>query len=161
MVNRLKRLARAILTIHLHSRERAAEAAEVASAIETCEQLLAGRVLHEVEDAGTPYPQWVWMNALAHGSQGDLEELTKQKGFAGDDPEVRKRRAMVRLLARELLDCARTPGVTVADLQRTVVIPIELHALSEHECPATLVRLVRCGLKEATQELRAKGGSTG
>ena len=151
MWNRWWQFARRILTV-IRARLGTYDS-DADSVIEASEKLLEGRVLPDLKP-GADHPHWVWINTLAHADEPDLEEIALSRDQDDDDAEVRVQRAVLRLLSRELLAGARRGNVTVRELQRTVVIPIELQALNSRKTPASLVRLVRAGLEGAIKDLQ-------
>lgn len=134
------------------NRVQSRQGVEAELAIEQCDRFLAGHMLDQIDAAGGEYPHWVWLNTLGHASEAELEQLARGMPAIDDTAEVRRARAMLRVLARDVLECARASTATVAELQRTVVIPIELRTLTAPVAPVTLVRLVRSGLAAAKKQ---------
>jgi len=66
----------------------------------------------------------------------------------GRHPEARAWEVNVSFLARSLLDRSRDLGLAVKELQRKILLPIELTAHAEPLGPSTLVRLVLTRLSD-------------
>lgn len=91
-----------------------------------CEAFLTGRYAERVVERGGTVPVWAWTNLLAHGRETDLRsEIAKTDGQNSD-----RWRAARAYLATELLDGARR-GRSLADVQRTVLVPLELELAAE------------------------------
>ena len=88
-----------------------------------CEAFLDGRYAELVEGAGAPVPPWAWMNRLAHGTE---DELRGEVDRLGDLHGWRQTSAYV---AAEMLDEVDAGHLTLAALQRDVLVPLELDVI--------------------------------
>ena len=94
--------------------------------VEECEAFLSGRLVDQMAER---IPVWTWTNLLAHGSEEDLRAAASIEP-SGD--EWRKARAS---LAANLLATASTYG-PLDEVQRRVLIPLELELASRPEVPS-------------------------
>jgi hypothetical protein len=114
-----------------------------------CEAFLAGRYLEYVKDRGHPIPAWAWTNPLAHAPEEHLRNMISTRedsiGPAGGWHHA------CCYLAGELLDLAERRG-SLAELQATALIPLELELISRREpaCrrPGTWVATVMAALPD-------------
>lgn len=95
--------------------------------IADCEAFLAGRYAEHLEARGRRVPAWAWVNLLAHGT-GDELAAARHLVQDGTDPRSQWRAARA-FLAREVLEAAVAAGTTLDDLQRRVLIPLELELM--------------------------------
>ncbi len=89
-----------------------------------CAMFLAGEYAGYLESEGRPVPAWAWVNRLAHGTEGDLRTLAggpKRDGSPG---------GMISRIASHVLDLLESDDVSLPDLQRRALIPLEM-ALGE------------------------------
>ena len=84
-----------------------------------CEEYLAGRYLNWLTSHGHGVPAWAWFNALAHGEPSEVAALA-QLDTDPNDPQ-----RLVSDIARVLLQCAQSDGVSIPALQRSVLLPLE------------------------------------
>jgi hypothetical protein len=88
---------------------------------EDCEAFLSGRYLQSVvRDHGWAEP-WVWLSTLAHGDRQAVEALAQDRTSAPDDGT-----AFGRYLAREVLAVLDHHQVSLENLQRRALVPVEL-----------------------------------
>jgi hypothetical protein len=97
---------------------------EAAGLVEECEAFLAGTYAELCESRGERVPVWAWMNLLAHGTEEQLRTNVVPHTSGSHWHQAR------RFLAGELLDASTSGRVSLADLQRDVLVPIELDVLS-------------------------------
>ena len=91
-----------------------------------CEAFLTGRFPEYLVDHGRLVPVWAQVNKLAHGSEDDIEA-----DAAGHDSPVTASggtqwQAAMSFLAQELISEATRRRVSVAELQRSILVPLEL-----------------------------------
>ncbi len=93
-----------------------------------CESLLAGRYADYLGSHGRRAPPWAWVNALAHCSVPELIALAGDDGESGadDPPGANPWRRALAFLAEDVLAQVESSGVTLDQLQRTRLIPLEL-----------------------------------
>ncbi len=119
-----------------HSRRHSMAARADELALE-CEALLGGRIVDLLRAEGRPAPAWAWVNALAHGTREELatwaaEDPTPEPGGVS---EATAWRMLMSFLADDLLTRADSGPATLADLQRSRLIPLELDLLRGLERP--------------------------
>jgi hypothetical protein len=111
------------------------------------ECFLAGDYVRFLEQHDRPVPGWAWLNVLAHGTDEQITELASRplKPQPGVEPPGSLGDA-VAYLAGVILAAARTRAHTLAYLQRSALIPLELTLASDPErqslTPADLVAAV-------------------
>lgn len=93
---------------------------DLAEVSDEAEAYVRGRYRQLLERRSEPLPAWAWLNALAHGDVADVERLASQ-AVGGDGPE-----AFVAGLARDLLEQMAARGVSLEELQRGRLVPLEL-----------------------------------
>ena len=93
-----------------------------------CEALLAGRYSDYLCSHGRPAPAWSWVNALAHRSASELTSLTCGSGRRGVDvtPDAQQWRQALAFLAEDVLHQVERGDVTLVQLQRSRLVPLEL-----------------------------------
>jgi hypothetical protein len=110
---------------------------EAAELVEDCEAFLDGLYAELCESRGAPVPVWAWMNLLAHGTEEQLRTCVIPHPSGSAWHQAR------RFLACELLDATTGGRTSLAELQRDVLVPIELDVLScpgaDHWQPGQLV----------------------
>jgi hypothetical protein len=95
-----------------------------------CEAFLNGSLAEYWDDKGADVPVWAWMNLLAHGTARQIGEcvLRPYRPRRGS----RSWRVARSYLAYEVLDLTDLE-FTLAELQRTVLIPLELEMAERDE----------------------------
>jgi hypothetical protein len=127
--------------------------------VRECGAFLVGSLALESSKTGQSPRHWEWLNLLAHGSE---EQVT---ALANDDLATEPRTvqdtkwfAALSFLAAQMLDVIAAGGATLAEVQRSVLVPLELELASNHSnellVPAALVRRVLDRL--TTRELRQR-----
>ena len=93
-----------------------------------CESLLAGRYADYLCSHGRWAPPWTWVNALAHRSTSELTALAGGEGRprTDDTPGTDRWRQAVAFLAEDVLSQMQRSGISLDQLQRTRLIPLEL-----------------------------------
>jgi hypothetical protein len=87
---------------------------------EECEAWLAGTWAEFLADHGEAVPPWAWVNKLAHAPERVVRSMTRPPAVNHD--EWSRLRGCV---AEYLLKEAVAKGASVAELQRSVLLPIE------------------------------------
>ena len=95
-----------------------------------CEAFLLGRYAELLEARSEPVPVWAWTNVLAHGTGEDVERAAA--GGRVGWSSTRRWRVARTSAAGELLDRVGS-GMSLADMQREVLVPLELELVG---CPA-------------------------
>jgi len=115
-----------------------------------CEAFLAGRLARYLGAAGQPVPPVGWLNQVAHGTPAELSALARTSSM-GTPPPSRWART-VGYLARSLLERSRETCRTIEELQRELLVPLELELIAMPECadldPADIVRITLARLYE-------------
>lgn len=93
-----------------------------------CESLLAGRYADYLCTHGRWAPPWTWVNALAHRSVLEFNALAGGGGrsVVNDPVGANQWRRALAFLAEDVLAQVELSGVTLDQLQRTRLIPLEL-----------------------------------
>lgn len=102
-------------------RRRRADAKQL---VKECEAFVNGEFAETCQADGGHVPRWAWINLLAHGTADDLRREARTP-VAGD--EWHRTRSVVAAAVIARVDAG---GVSLAELQRTVLVPLELHAIS-------------------------------
>ncbi|MEM9608353.1 MAG: hypothetical protein AAGA99_13085 [Actinomycetota bacterium] len=139
------------------SRRRDAEAALVAE----LEAFLAGRYaeLNLAQTGRTP--TWVWVNLLAHGTGSQLGRVRARRSPAD---HLRVWRHARSYLAAELLGLVDLGEFELRQLQRDVLVPLELQAIRQPRrwrAPRDMVRDVVHALELAQQQRRRERRNPG
>ncbi|MGH9074194.1 MAG: hypothetical protein ACRDZQ_08750 [Acidimicrobiales bacterium] len=116
-----------------------------------CEAFLAGRYAEYLEGQGVGVPMWARLNRLCHLDEAGVLALAE-----GRAPRRRREdpvwTAALAYLAEEVLTTAARWGTTVAEVQRSVLVPLELGLARGNQRasarPAALVRTVAQALGE-------------
>lgn len=106
-----------------------------AALVEECQAFLAGSYADHLDEKGLPIPTWAWTNLLAHGSELDLHRQEGPPNSQGS-PACFQWRAARSYLAREILDHTKECTVDLTELQRKVLIPLELELARSSETSA-------------------------
>lgn len=114
---------------------------------EECAAFLVGRYGSYLESQHRRVPMWARLNPLCHRDEPGLAALARSPNRDGDGWG-----AATAYLAEEVLCAAARHGTTVADIQRSALIPLELQLASKAERvvarPSVLVRAVEQVLRE-------------
>jgi len=115
-----------------------------------CAAFLSGHSAQWLAEENRPVPVWAWLNVLAHGGHDDITALA-----SGEPPSAHSRSASVwhqalAFLAQELISQATRRGCSLADLQRSTLVPLELELAGRQTSgagePAQLVARVLSAL---------------
>ena len=112
-----------------------------------CELVLSGRYAPLLLAEGGIVPAWAWVGVLAHASEDDLQAWASAVA-ADEDDELSGTAEWVEavaFLAREIRAHIRSTSVTLDQLQRTKLVPLELalmRGLGSPMGPGQLVGLV-------------------
>jgi hypothetical protein len=114
------------------------------------EQFLNGSLLDVAFASGDEVPAWIWLSAIAHG---DAPLLARTKSWLSDHegvrPELNGWGRVVQHLTARLLETSEAMGCPTSDLQRSLLIPLELAVTITPVGPATMCRLVNAMLVDA------------
>jgi hypothetical protein len=110
---------------------------EVESVIgDECDAFLRGAYLDTLHRGGHRAPVWTWLNEAAHG---EAEQLRTTASFASlDDGDVELR---TRITVAIAVTCAMHDR-TLVDLQRELLVPLELALAGTDLTPRRLIELV-------------------
>jgi hypothetical protein len=124
------------------------------SIADEAEQFLAGGYLDIAFVNERDVPAWIWMSTLAHADGATLERaehwLDHQREMR---PELELWGRMLQLLARRVHESYVAIGCSLEDLQREVLVPLELAVSAASIGPATLYRIVDSMLAEVTNRI--------
>jgi hypothetical protein len=98
-----------------------------------CEAFLDGTLAEYWDDKGMDVPVWAWMNMLAHGSARRIGECVLRP--SRPRPASRSWRVARSYLAYEVLDLTDLE-FTLAELQSTVLVPLELEMAARADVAA-------------------------
>ena len=124
--------------------------AESSRLVEQCSAFLSGSLARERALHGEAPHAWEWVNLLAHGSEEQLRDLAgRSGGGAGDfgDPEWHM---AVGFLAATVLDQTEHGNLSLASLQRSALVPLELEMARSPdfgEKPEVAVRAVLAAIR--------------
>lgn len=107
------------------------------------EHFLRGHYLEVAYGTAHEIPAWVWLSTLAHGDAATLlaaEEWLSTSTARRSEYDTWGR--VLQLLARQVRVMTETTPCTLAEIQRDVLVPLELAILASPVGPATLYRLV-------------------
>lgn len=90
------------------------------------EAFLSGRLVQTWHDQWLMVPAWGWLTVLAHGGPDEVAALSDTATYWS--PSERSWSLALSFLAGEILARAPTPEA-LRDLQRTVLVPLELEML--------------------------------
>lgn len=93
--------------------------------IRECEAFMSGRLAEEMELAGQPVPSWAWLNMLAHGTHRQLRGIANG-AMIGQFVDADAWERGMSFLAREVLAVVDQHRCCIDDLQRQVLVPLEL-----------------------------------
>jgi hypothetical protein len=97
--------------------------------VRECEDFLAGQSALALRESGTPVPPWAWLNMLAHATRQELVRVAVHGLEDENVPEAWER--AVAMIAREVLALADERACATGDVQRDVLVPIELEMTHE------------------------------
>jgi hypothetical protein len=106
-------------------------------------QFLDGQLLDIAFESGGEVPAWVWLSTIAHGDARILEHAENWlSDHHGVRPELNGWGRVLQHLTRRLLDTSEAIGCPTSDLQRSLLVPLELAVTMTPVGPATMCRLV-------------------
>lgn len=118
--------------------------------VDETQQFLDGRLLDTAFASGGDVPAWIWLSAIAHGDAPILEHAqTWLSDHQGARPEMNGWGRVLQHLTERLLETSKAIGCPPRDLQRTLLVPLELAVTMTPIGPATMCRLVNAMLVDA------------
>jgi hypothetical protein len=118
------------------------------------EQFLNGTLLDVAFASGDDVPAWIWLSAIAHG---DAPLLARTKHWLSDHkgvrPELNGWGRVLQHLTTRLLETSEAMGCPTSDLQRSLLVPLELAVTITPVGPATMCRLVNAMLVDARRRI--------
>ena len=134
------------------NRDPDAEGAELLVA--EVEQFLEGHYLDVLFDSRREVPAWAWLSLLTHGDEETLRELeTWNARHGASRPELETWVRVLQLLARRLLAMSETIPYSVVEIQRELLVPLEIAIMTSPIGPATMYRVVISMLEHARARL--------
>lgn len=116
--------------------------------IET-QSYLDGNYLEIAFNENRDVPAWAWLSVLAHG---DEKSLARAATWLSDHPGVRPEfdtwGRVLEHVAHQVLDTAVAVGCSLGEIQRDLLIPLELTIINTPVGPTTLYRLISAILAE-------------
>lgn len=131
-------------------------------AVEAAAAYLNGTYARRLQGEHRAIPPWAWLNVLAHGTPAQVHEVAA--GFSKDLPrghKARQWRLAVRFLAMEVIQLSQLGDLSIPDLQRLDLVPLEerLMAGREQPAPSTPSRLVGCALSVLSRRASSDRGT--
>ena len=122
------------------------------------EAYLEGRIVEHLTAAGRLVPTWAVLNKLAHGSPGEILDLTQTDNHPDNAPDAGEPvwRNAQRSLAAGLLTRGTTPD-EITQIQQTVLVPLELRLIERSEVETVTLRQA---IRAASEALN-NGGLSG
>jgi hypothetical protein len=121
------------------------------------ERFLSGRYLDDAYEANREVPGWVWLSTLAHG---DAETLEAAEHWLAVERPVRSEYdtwgRVLQLLAREIRSMTETTTCTLSDIQRELLVPLELAIIASPVGPATMYRVVMSMIDHVRNRVESK-----
>jgi hypothetical protein len=118
------------------------------------QQFLNGHLLDVAFESGGDVPAWVWLSTLAHGDAPILERAQSWlSDHQGMRPELNGWGRVLQHLTRRLLETSEAIGCPPSDLQRSLLVPLELAVTMTPVGPATMCRLVNVMLIDAKTQI--------
>jgi hypothetical protein len=113
------------------------------SLVDETERFLRGCYLEDALADGQDLPSWAWLATLAHADATDLEAASAWATTEdGAHPEYDAWRRVLQRLSSQVLSLARSTGLGLGEVQRDVLVPLELALMTTPVGPATLYRVV-------------------
>ncbi len=109
--------------------------------VKECEAFLSGHLPERWTRAHRPVPDWAWLSIIAHGSEAQLAFLEEDEVDGLVSMEQAWRYAL-KLVAGAVLAAAEMSGRTLEDIQREVLVPLELQLSTRSFVPDELVSFV-------------------
>jgi hypothetical protein len=118
-------------------------------------RFLSGRCLDSAFCTAEDIPAWAWLSVVAHGDSATLERSARwMDEHRGARPELDNWGRVLQYTSCRLLQTADTLGCSVIELQRQLLVPLELAVCLTPVGPATMYRLVNALLTD----VRSKAG---
>lgn len=118
---------------------------------------LSGHIVEYLRAQDRPVPAWAWLNLLAHGTE---QEILAEHRMVGAHAEATPWRDARSYLAGEVLAVLDADPVGLANVQESVLVPVELALIERGTMPgpnlAELVSAVLAGLEAYRQVLKRR-----
>jgi hypothetical protein len=122
--------------------------------VSEAQQFLDGRLLDVAFESGGDVPAWVWLSAIAHGDAPILEHAQHWLAdHEGVRPELNGWGRVLQHLTTRLLETSEAIGCSARELQRSLLVPLELAVTMTPVGPATMCRLVNAMLVDARMRI--------
>ena len=120
------------------------------------EQFLDGSLLEDAFTSGRDVPAWIWLSAIAHGDERRLARIQNWlSDHQGLRPELNGWGRVLQHLSTRLLETSKDMGCPTSDLQRSLLVPLELAVTIAPVGPATMCRLVNAMLIDARTRIES------
>jgi hypothetical protein len=107
------------------------------------ERLLSGRYIDVAVGNRQVIPSWAWLSAVAHGDEAWLERAANWIREHDElHPEDECWGRVFEFLAGRVIDTAAAMECSISEIQRDLLVPLELAVMLTPVGPATLCRLV-------------------
>lgn len=146
-----------------HRRHRGeTEAPETSQLVRECSAFLTGTLAREHALHCEMVRDWEWVNLLAHGSVGQLQEVARDRLLPPPtNPYDERWHGAVAFLAGELLRAIRNGSLSLDQVQHDVLVPLELEMANVGSRAASPVRTVRRVLEDLQLRPPIGGETTG
>jgi hypothetical protein len=99
-----------------------------------CEAFLQGTYVEYLRSTGSIIPGWAWLNVLAHSTEGEIRCLSDSIAPLDDAlAHEAQWQSLQCFLAGETLGLASATGRSVAEIQRSILVDVELALAREGE----------------------------
>ena len=91
-----------------------------------CEAFFSGCYPRYLSTKGRSVPHWAWLNVLAHGDADDIDALATGESDWPPCSATTVWRQALSFLAQELISQSVRQNLSLAELQRLTLVPLEL-----------------------------------
>lgn len=118
---------------------------------------LDGNYLEIAFSQGRDVPVWAWLSIVAHGDKDSLERASNWlSNHDGIRPELDMWGRVLEHIARQVQGTAQAVGCSLGEIQRGLLIPLELTIITTPVGPTTLYRLVTSMLAEMKMRIETE-----
>ena len=113
-----------------------------------CERFLEGSYLRHLCSTRDQVPHWVWLSTLAHATPDGIVAIATRSSDLEKRPELLAWSRALSFLACELIQRSAKSDQTVSELQRSVLVPLELQMMGTSIGPSEMTRRVLLALQQ-------------